>query len=130
MTNLEILKKAFENCGFNCEFEEKDDNLEVRVSLFGINKEFTFCATYDKDVELDYVIPNLKLDFDYDGTVSNEEGWFTTNMMKKYCNSPEENGIYACENIINTWESEESALNIEWDSFSLALEKRLNILQE
>lgn len=130
MKNLEILKKAFEMCGYNCEFEEEDGKLRVRVSLFGCINEFVFGATYDEDVELDYVISSLKVDFDYNETVCNEEGWFTTYMMEKYCERPENNGVYACENIIESWKLEKDGIKIEWDNFENSLGKWIEKLQE
>lgn len=130
MKNLEILKKAFEMCGYNCEFEEEDDNLKVRVSLYGSSNEFIFGATYREDVELDYVISSLKVDFDYNGTVSNEESWFVTGLMEHWIQEPEQNGTWACEGIINTWKLEEDGIKIEWDDFENSLGKWIEKLQE
>ena len=130
MTNLEILKKAFENCGYECEIEEEDEKMNVRVHLYGCNHEFIFGATFNEGVELDYVIPVLKLSFDYNESVSNEEGWFISHLMEGYIQNPEENGTWACEGMINTWKLEADGIEVEWENFSNSLEEQLDKYME
>lgn len=129
MTNLEILKKAFEMTGNDCDFEEEDGELRITLHLIGSSNQFIFSAKYTESVDLDYVIPALKMDFDYNETVSNEEGWFVTGMMKSYIQEPENNGCWACEGILNTWKLEVDGLEVDWYNFESNLEEALDKLQ-
>ena len=130
MTNLEILKKAFEMSGYDCEFEEGDGKLVVTLNLIGSSHEFIFSATYDEDVDLDYVISTLKTDFNYNETISNEESWCITIWMENYIQEPENNGCWILEGMINSWKLEEDGIKIEWDNFESDLEKALDRLIE
>lgn len=130
MKNLEILKKAFEMTGNDCDFEEEDGELRITLHLIGSSNEFIFGATYTESVDLDYVISALKVDFDYNETVSNEESWFITGMMESYIQEPESNGCWACEGMLNTWKLEEDAIKIEWDNFENYLAEALDKLME
>lgn len=130
MTNLEILKKAFEMTGNDCDFEEEDGELRVQLSIIGCSNQFIFSATYAESVDLDYVISTLKVDFDYNETVSNEEGWFITGMMENYIQEPENNGCWACEGMLNTWKLEIDGLEVDWNNFESNLEEALDKLMD
>ena len=127
MTNIEILKEAFTNCGYYTYFEDNGDgSLYVMVELRGLISNIYFSATYDADVDLDGVIPLLKADMNYTGVVSEEESGYVKYMMEKYAAYVENIGVYACEDIINKWNIEKAKINHAWENFTNKLEKALD----
>lgn len=127
MTNIEILKEAFTNCGYYTYFENNPDgSLDVMVELRGDICVIYFSATYDADVDLDNVIPLLEADMNYTNNVRGEESKYVKFMMEKYVTDVENTGIYACETIINSWNIEKAKINHAWENFTHKLDRALD----
>ena len=127
MTNIEILKEAFTNCGYYTYFEDNGDgSLYVMVELRGDISDTYFSATYDADVDLDNVIPLLEVDMNYTDNVSREESGYVKYMMEKYSTDVERTSIYACEAIINAWNIEKAKINHAWEDFTHKLDQALD----
>lgn len=127
MTNIQILKEAFTNCGYNTYLKDNvNGKLHVMVELNVKIPYIYFSATYDTDVDLDNVIPSLKVDMNYTGNVSGEESRYVKCMMEKYVTDVENIGINACETIINNWNIEKAKINDAWENFTHKLDQALD----
>lgn len=129
MKKIDLLADLFENAG--CYVEIDDNKLYITKELEGVNYSSVVGATYSNVDELDYSNLYLDVDFDFTYQLGCEESDFVTYHMNKYVEEDgdyQNNGIYACETIINDWEIEEKAIITSWLEFKDRVDTLVGLL--
>ena len=131
MKKIDLLADLFENAG--CYVEIDDNNLYITKELVGVNYSSVVGATYSNVDELDYSNLYLDVDFDFTYQLGCEESNFVSYYMNKYVEEEgayQNNGIYACQTIINGWEMEEKAIIASWLEFKDRVDRLVGLLEE
>ena len=132
MKKIDLLANLFENAG--CDVEIDDNKLYITKELEGRHySSIIVGATYSNVDELDYSNIYLDVDFDFTYHLGCEESDFVTYYMNKYVEEDgdlKNNGIYACQTIINDWEIEEKALIASWIEFKDEVDTLVGLLEE
>lgn len=132
MKKIDLLANLFENAG--CDVEIDDNKLYITKELEGRHySSIIVGATYSNVDELDYSNIYLDVDFDFTYYLGCEESDFVTYYMNKYVEEDgdlKNNGIYACQAIINDWEIEEKALIASWIEFKDEVDRLVGLLEE